>query len=99
MTKVKTPVMFPPSDPIREVLLAMTGVEPPPFVEGYNFDGLDNEERHMEQLQDWACINVKPSWLTGIGLLEAAEQQVAEAVANGNIPPDKYKNRFNNKTK
>jgi hypothetical protein len=30
-------------------------------------------------------------WLTGIELMDAAEHQVEEAVANGNIPPEQRK--------
>ena len=72
-------------DPIREVLQAMTGKEPPSFVRGYDYKGLTDEQ--VQELQDWCCVNVKPEWLTGIGLMDAAENQVAEAVSNGNIAP------------
>jgi hypothetical protein len=63
----------------------MTGAIPPHFVRGYNTDTLTELEHH--KLQEWAVNNVKPSWLTGIGLIEAAEKQIDEAVGNGNIPP------------
>lgn len=67
----------------------MTGEEPPKFVRGYTTEDLTDSE--YEQLQHWAVNNVKPSWLTGIGLLEAADQQVMEAVSNGNIePPEEF---------
>ena len=75
-----------PKDPIREVLKAMTGKEPPEFVKGYRFKDL-SEEQTMA-LQDWCATNVRPSWLTGIGLMDAAESQVMEAVCNGNIPEE-----------
>ena len=67
-----------PEHPIREVLQAMTG---------YSFKDL-SEEQIME-LQDWCASHVRPSWLTGIGLMGAAESQVMEAVSNGNIPEEK----------
>lgn len=75
-----------PKNPIRKVLRAMTGKKPPEFVKGYNYDNL-TDMQHQE-LQDWASTNVRPNWLTGIGLVEAAERQVKEAVDNGNIPPE-----------
>ena len=65
----------------------MTGVSPPEFVQGYVFQGLSDEQ--MQELQDWCALHVKPVWLTGIGLMDAAESQVAEAVSNGNIPAPK----------
>jgi hypothetical protein len=68
----------------------MTGENPPSFVKGYNFENLSDIE--ILALQDWAATNVRPYWLTGIGLLDAAEKQVQEAVDNGNIPsPEKTK--------
>lgn len=80
-----------PTDPFRDALKAMTGVEPPDFVSGYNAGGLDDKE--LSELQDWAADAVKPTYFTGIGLIEAAEDQVAEAVSNGNIPPNPQVNR------
>jgi len=75
-----------PTDPIRDVLHAMTGENPPTFVKGYGFKGLSDAQ--MQELQDWCAIHVRPVWLTGIGLMDAAESQVEEAVSNGNIPPE-----------
>lgn len=72
-------------DPLRDVLKAMTGHEPPDFVRGYDTQGLSDAQQ--QALQDWASMHVRPSWLTGIGLLDAAETQVQEAVWNANIPP------------
>lgn len=63
----------------------MTGKRPPRFVRGYSVN--DHTDEEIDALQSWAVRNVKPRWLTGIGLLEAAEEQVREAVMNGNIPP------------
>lgn len=73
-----------PAHPIRDVLKAMTGKAPPKFVKGYSIYSLTDEE--WDKLQSWAVNACRPSWLTGIGLLEAAEHQVQEAVSNGNIP-------------
>lgn len=74
-----------PKNPLRKVLRAMTRQEPPDFVRGYSTTQLTEEEQ--QKLQDWAVNAVRPRWLTGIGLLDAADAQVAEAVSNGNIPP------------
>jgi hypothetical protein len=74
-----------PKNPIRKVLRAMTGKKPPKFVKGYDYSNL-TDMQHQE-LQDWAATNARPTWLTGIGLIEAAEKQVQEAVDNANIPP------------
>lgn len=75
-----------PREPLRDVLRAATGKAPPRFVRGYSTRGLTDEQN--DRLQDWAATHARPGWLTGIGLIEAAEAQVAEAVANGNIPPE-----------
>jgi len=75
-----------PKNPIRKVLRAMTGRKPPKYVQGYNYNNLT--DRQYQSLQDWAAQHVTPRWLTGIGLIEAAERQVNEAVDNGNIPPE-----------
>lgn len=76
-----------PKDPIREALQLLCGAEPPDFVRGYSFAGLNDAE--VMALQDWVCNHVQPYWATGIGAMDAAELIVHEAVANGNIPgPD-----------
>ena len=75
-----------PEDPIRLVLKAMTGAEPPAFVRGYSFKGLSEDQ--TAKLQNWCVEHVRPDWLTGIGLMDAAENQVEEAVCNGNIPAE-----------
>lgn len=76
-----------PRNPIRDVLRAMTGKPPPPFVKGYTC--YDLTDREWDELHSWAVRNCKPSYLTGIGLIEAAQHQVDEAVGNGNIPAPK----------
>lgn len=73
-----------PKNPVRDVLEAMTSAKPPDFVNGYDFSDLSDEE--LSELQDWCVASVKPWYLTGIGLLEAAEKQVLTAIENGNIP-------------
>lgn len=75
-----------PKHPFREVLETIARVKAPDFVRGYNTRGYSDLEQM--QLQDWAASHAKPSWGTGIGFIEAAELIVAEAVANGNIPPE-----------
>jgi hypothetical protein len=75
-----------PKDPIREALSALCGgKEPPAFVRGHTTQGLT--DRQNEELQDWCSTNGRPEWATGIGIIEAAELLVAEAVNNDNIPP------------
>lgn len=72
--------------PLRDVLRAFTGREPPAFVrEHYDLSQFSDIERDL--LHSWCVQHVKPDWATGIGLLEAAELMVHEAVSNGNIPP------------
>lgn len=68
------------TDPLRAVLKAMTGVEPPACVRGYNFDNLTDDQ--LVSVQDWCVDNVRPSWCTGIGLMDVAERQVKEACGN-----------------
>lgn len=77
-----------PKDPIRDVLQWIVGARPPKFVKGYSYEDL-TDEQHM-QLQDWVCMNLHKTniwWSTGIGIIDAAEKMVQEAVSNGNIPP------------
>ncbi len=75
-----------PEHPIREMLAALCGgEEPPEYVQGYDYSNL-TDIQHGE-LQDWAATHCVPAWGTGIGVIEAAEKLVEEAVSNGNIPP------------
>lgn len=76
-----------PKEPLRDVLQWLVGKKPPPFVKGYDYSNL-TDNQHME-LQDWVCMNLDRTaifWSTGIAIIEAAEAIVAEAVSNGNIP-------------
>ena len=70
--------------PLGSMLYALTGVMPPAFVNGIYASNELSEDQQME-LHDWCTTHVKPHWATGIGLLEAADQMVEEAVSNGNI--------------
>jgi hypothetical protein len=75
-------------DPLRAVLrLLCGGVEPPEYVRGYDYGNLTDDQH--QALQDWVNCNLAPEidWSTGIGVIEASEQIVAEAVANANIAP------------
>jgi len=75
-------------DPIRRVLkLLCGGNDPPTFIQGYDYSNLTDEQH--TQLQDWVGMNISKDihWSTAIGIIEASEQIVAEAVANANIPP------------
>lgn len=78
-----------PKDPIRQVLRRLVGKSPPKFVRGYNYSNLTDVQH--AQLQDWVGSNINNTvlyWSTAIGIIEAAENIVAEAVANANIPPE-----------
>ncbi len=73
-------------DPLREALLAICGKEPPDFVRGHGISGLSDQQ--VSALQDWCSLNARPEWATGLGVLEAAELIVSQAVDNANIAPD-----------
>lgn len=74
--------------PLREALkVLMGGKEPPKYVQGYDYSNLtDDQHTH---LQDWVNMNLPGTiaWSTGIGVIDAAEHIVEEAVGNANIPP------------
>lgn len=72
------------SNPLTEALSAITGEVPPAYTHGA-FSVADLTEAEMLTLQDWCCIHARPEWATGIGVLEAAELIVREAVDNANI--------------
>jgi len=79
-------------DPIRSVLkLLCGGSEPPPYVQGYDYDNLTDDQH--SQLQDWVGMHISEEiiWSTAIGIIDAAENIVAEAVANANILPEETK--------
>lgn len=67
------------STPYREALRILTGCQPPAFIRHHWPDGAD-----ADKAQDWAASHV-PDWLTGYGVLEAAESMVAASLENGNF--------------
>lgn len=71
-------------NPLFEALLAITGEKPPEFVKG-KFATTDLNGRELDKLQDWCVDNARPSWSTGLGIMEAADTIVIEAIGNGNI--------------
>jgi hypothetical protein len=75
-------------EPLRDALRVLCGGKaPPPYVTGYDYSNLTDSER--DQLQNWVSLNLAAGiyWSTAIGVIEAAEKLVEEAVANANIPP------------
>lgn len=78
-----------PEHPFREAIkLLAGGVEPPDYVQGYGEKPEDVEAGKSMDLQGWMREHCPLEWSTGIGLIEAAEHIVKEAVANANIPPE-----------
>lgn len=75
-------------NPIRAALQAIVGKAPPKWLKGYSTTFGTDAER--TELQDWVNSCARPFWSTGIGILEAADHIVREAVANANIPPAEY---------
>ncbi len=72
--------------PLAAALLAITGQSPPAFVrDAYSTADLTDPQK--TELQDWCSLNANPAWSTGLGVLEAAELIVREAVINANISP------------
>ena len=70
--------------PLAEALQAITGKKPPAYTRGA-FSSSDLLDENVTDLQDWCSIHACPAWSTGLGVLEAAEAIVQEAVDNGNI--------------
>lgn len=76
-----------PQAPFRDALTQICGRKAPTYVRGYSCQ--DMTESEYEKLQHWvnnAGLPEHISWSTGIGIIEAAEYLVEEAVSNGNIP-------------
>ena len=71
-------------NPLKDVLSAMTHSYPPDYLNGL-FSSDELHEAYYLEFQDWCASNVLPAWATGIGLIEAADKMVLEAVRNGNI--------------
>ena len=72
--------------PLREMLEALTGEAPPDYITT-QYSSSELTEYEQDKLQWWCVDYVRPVWATGIGLLEAADKMIEEAVSNGNIPP------------
>lgn len=71
-------------NPYYEALQSITRTEPPEFCKGiFNTSELDDEQ--IIELQDYCSLSRTLDWGTGIGILEAADHIVEEAVSNGNI--------------
>jgi hypothetical protein len=71
---------------LKEVLTILAGTEVPSDIlrEGItNASQLDEE--HYDKLIDWCSINVRPSWATGLWMLDSAESCIETALENGNI--------------
>lgn len=78
-----------PKDPIRQVFKRLVGAEPPTLVRGYDTRSLTDKQ--STELTTWVLNTLSSTdlyWSTGIGIIEAAENIVAEAVENANIPPE-----------
>lgn len=71
-------------NPLYEALLAITGEKPPEFILG-KFATTDLNENENMSLQEWCYNNARPNWSTGIGIMEAADTIVVEAIGNCNI--------------
>jgi len=71
-------------NPLYDVIKILTGKEPPNFVKGKTSTAELNDEEFLT-LQDFCSENAVLNWLTGIGILEAADVLVEESINNGNI--------------
>jgi len=72
------------ANPLAVALQVITGEEPPTYTHGV-FSSQELSDENVSDLQDWCSFHARPFWSTGIGVLEAAELIVQEAVDNGNI--------------
>jgi len=66
----------------REALKVLIGKEPPMEVPPYGSHDMDDE---VLRLQDWCAEHARPSWATGLSMIEAAELIVDQALENANI--------------
>lgn len=66
----------------REALKVLIGKEPPMEVPPYGAHDMGDE---VIALQDWCSENARPSWATGLSMIEAAELIVQQALDNANI--------------
>jgi hypothetical protein len=72
------------ADPLTEALAALATEAPPSFTRGH-VDTSKMTDDQVESLQSWCVDHCKLVWSTGIGMMEAAELVVREAINNGNI--------------
>ena len=71
-------------NPLGEALHAIVGLDPPVDLTGMvSCNELTDNDHNL--LQTWAAWNARPSWSTGIGILDAANVIVREALDNRNI--------------
>jgi len=78
-------VLANPKHPFRDAVSLLCGGETPPeWVVGHSCQDIPEERWH--DLSEWMLAHTPLDWSTGIGLVEAAESIVKEAVSNGNIP-------------
>jgi hypothetical protein len=74
-----------PKAPIIEALEALTGKPVPEhLVQGCTYD-LRPLGDSVDALQNWCADNAPRPWMTGLGIIEAAELLVAGAIENGNL--------------
>lgn len=81
-------VPFAEPAPLREALYALTLSEPPDFITSQWWLG-ELLQSQVEELQAWCVNHARPSWATGLSIMEAAERLVQEALDNGNLVPRK----------
>jgi hypothetical protein len=79
-------VPFTEPAPLREALYALTLAEPPEFITNQWWLG-ELLQSEVEALQQWCVNHARPSWATGISIMEAADRLVQEALDNGNLVP------------
>jgi hypothetical protein len=68
------------TEAIRDLIILFTGKEPPFPIHVYELRKLSDAK--YEQLQSFLINEAKCQWLTGIGILEAIDMLVYEAIAN-----------------
>ncbi|WP_417744764.1 hypothetical protein [Rosistilla oblonga] len=71
-------------NPLSEAIEAIVGEAPPVDLTGcYSLREIEDDA--FIDLQNWASDHAKPTWATGLGVLEAAAWIVEQAVDNCNI--------------
>lgn len=72
------------SNPFAEALESVIGIRPP-FDLDHVFSSSDICDDVFIKLQDWCALHARPSWATGISMIEAADIIVDGAICNSNI--------------